>query len=144
VEGRNQALISASGFFDGKNWSEFDHLKIKEHVKHSWYADVPAEHPWKEPFPTPVQSQHLADSDFNGKYSWAKAPRYDGFAAEAGPLSRVIMNANPNNLSHQIQDPALSATLSPNSGRACSPEHWPAFTKRRACTNSSISGFRSN
>jgi uptake hydrogenase large subunit len=105
VEGRNKALISASGFFDGKNWSEFDHLKIKEHVKHSWYADVPAEHPWKEPFPVPVQSQHLGDSDFNGKYSWSKAPRYDGFAAEAGPLARVVMNANPNNLSHQIQDP---------------------------------------
>jgi uptake hydrogenase large subunit len=105
VEGRNKALISASGFFDGKNWSEFDHLKIKEHVKHSWYADVPAEHPWKEPFPVPVQSQHLGDSDFNGKYSWSKAPRYDGFAAETGPLARVVMNANPNNLSHQIQDP---------------------------------------
>lgn len=105
VEGRNKALISPSGYFDGKNWHEFNHMNIKEHVKHSWYADVPAEHPWKEGFPTPVPSQHLADTDFGGKYSWSKAPRYDGNAAEVGPLARVVMAANPNNLDHQTKDP---------------------------------------
>ncbi len=105
VEGRNQALISPSGFYDGRNYSSFDHMRIKEHVKHSWYTDVPAEHPWKEPFPTPVPSHDLAHSDFNGKYSWAKAPRYDGHAAETGPLARVVMNANPDNLDYQIRDP---------------------------------------
>lgn len=111
VEGRNQALISSSGFFDGQDYHAFDHLKVAEHVKHSWYADVPATHPWKEPLPTPMQSQNLASTDFGGKYSWAKAPRYDGYAAEAGPLSRVIMNANPNNLSHQIQDPLFGDVI---------------------------------
>jgi hydrogenase large subunit len=47
----------------------------------------------------------LAETNFNDKYSWSKAPRYMNFAAEAGPLSRVIMNANPANKSHQFQDP---------------------------------------
>ncbi|HNL38107.1 MAG TPA: nickel-dependent hydrogenase large subunit, partial [Saprospiraceae bacterium] len=70
-----------------------------------WYAEVPAAHPWQEHMPTPMPSQNLEHTDFGGKYSWAKAPRYDGYAAEAGPLSRVIMNANPNNLDHQIKDP---------------------------------------
>jgi uptake hydrogenase large subunit len=106
VEGRNKALISRSGFFDGQKYSVFDHLQIKEHVKHAWYQDVAAAHPWEEPLPTPMPSQPLEHSDFGGKYSWSKAPRYMDFAAEAGPLSRVLMNANPNNLeSHQIYDP---------------------------------------
>jgi hydrogenase large subunit len=105
IEGRNQALISSSGFFDGKDYHVFDHMQVLEHVKHAWYEDVPASHPWSEPLPTPVESQNLINSDFEGKYSWSKAPRYMGFAAEAGPLSRVIMNANPANLPHQIQDP---------------------------------------
>lgn len=106
VEGRNKALISRSGFFDGQNYSVFDHLQIKEHVKHAWYKDVAAAHPWEEPLPTPMPSQPLEHSDFGGKYSWSKAPRYMDFAAEAGPLSRVLMNANPNHLeSHQIYDP---------------------------------------
>lgn len=105
IEGRNDALISPSGFFDGKNFHTFNHMEVMEHVKHTWFTDQPAAHPWKEPLPTPVPSQNLHDTDFEGKYSWSKAPRYMGYAAEAGPLSRVIMNANPNNLEHQNRDP---------------------------------------
>ena len=52
-----------------------------------------------------TDSRTLENSDFNDKYSWAKAPRFMNHAAEAGPLARVIMNANPANKSHQIQDP---------------------------------------
>jgi uptake hydrogenase large subunit len=105
IEGRNQALICSSGFYDGKSYHVFDHQQVLEHVKHSWYQDVPASHPWNEPLPTPVESQNLINSNFDGKYSWAKAPRYMGNAAEAGPLARVVMNANPANMAHQIQDP---------------------------------------
>ncbi|WP_138500329.1 nickel-dependent hydrogenase large subunit [Spirosoma lacussanchae] len=106
VDGRNAALISRSGFFDGTNYSVFDHMKIKEHVLHTWFEDVPPAHPWEEPLPTPLPSQNLHSTDFGGKYSWSKAPRYMDYAAEAGPLSRVLMNANPDNLlSHQIYDP---------------------------------------
>jgi hydrogenase large subunit len=105
VEGRQDAVISPGGFFDGEKYHNLDHREITEHVKHSWYQDVSAAHPWNEPLPTPLPSQNLEQTDFNGKYSWSKAPRYSGFSAEAGPLSRVIMNSNPANLSHQIQDP---------------------------------------
>lgn len=106
IEGRNDALISPSGFFDGKNWHEYDHLNISEHVKHSWYNNQQdGLHPWDEPIPTPAQSHTLEHTNFDGQYSWAKAPRYDGFAAEAGPLSRCLMYANPNNKDHQIKDP---------------------------------------
>lgn len=105
IDSRNQALISSSGFYDGKNYHTFDHMQVMEHVKHTWFEDTPAAHPWAEPLPTPVKSQNLEHTDVKGKYSWAKAPRYMGHAAEAGPLARVIMNANPANLDHQIKDP---------------------------------------
>lgn len=106
VEGRNDALISPSGFYNShtKEYSDFDHLQIKEHVNHSWYEDVKAAHPWDEPIPTPLKSQNLESSDFNKKYSWSKAPRYMGLPAEAGPLSRCLMYAKPNNLPHQTKD----------------------------------------
>jgi len=108
IEGRNAALISRSGFYDAhtKQYQVFDHLNIKEHVSHSWYEAQPALHPWQEPLPTPVPSQNLHNSDMAGKYSWSKSPRYLDMAAEAGPLARVVMNANPDNLlSHQLYDP---------------------------------------
>ena len=105
IEGRNDALICSSGFFDGENFHDFDHLKITEDIKHSWYKNQEDSlHPWDEPLPTPVKSQTLHESNFDGKYSWCKAPRYDGHVVEAGPLSRCIMNGNPKNLDHQIQD----------------------------------------
>jgi hydrogenase large subunit len=106
IEGRNDALISPSGFYNShtKEYSNFDHLQIKEHVNHSWYEDVKAAHPWDEPIPTPLKSQNLENSDFNKKYSWSKAPRYMGLPAEAGPLSRCLMYAKPNNLPHQTKD----------------------------------------
>ncbi|MFZ4559054.1 MAG: nickel-dependent hydrogenase large subunit [Saprospiraceae bacterium] len=105
VEGRQDAVISPGGFWDGQQFHSLDHRQITEHVKHSWYKDVDAAHPWNEPLPSPLPSQNLEQTDFNNKYSWSKAPRYTGFAAEVGPLARVIMNANPNNLAHQNQDP---------------------------------------
>ncbi len=106
IEGRNKALISPSGFFDGENYHEFDHLKVSEDIKHSWYTDQKdGLHPWDEPIPTAVESTTLEHTDVTQKYSWSKSPRYMGHAAETGPLARVIMNANPKNLEHQIRDP---------------------------------------
>lgn len=105
IETRNDALISPSGYFDGENFHVLDHLKIAEHVKHSWYKDVPASHPWDEPMPEPLKSTNLHDTDFDNKYSWSKSPRYDDNVVEVGPLARCIMAGNPKNLPHQIQDP---------------------------------------
>ncbi|MDI9338304.1 MAG: nickel-dependent hydrogenase large subunit [Alphaproteobacteria bacterium] len=112
IESRNQAVISPSGFFDGKNYHELSHLKVTESVKHSWYEDVDTAHPWKEPMPSPVKSTNLHNTDFSQKYSWAKSPRYDDHAVEVGPLARVVMAANPKNLKHQIQDPLFGDIIS--------------------------------
>ncbi len=74
-----------------------DPAKITESVAHSWYeyagGDAQPKHPSagetnpkytgpKPPF------DHL---DVDAKYSWLKAPRYDGQPMEVGPLARMVV-----------------------------------------------------
>src|SRR5512144_2460252 len=69
--------------------------RIAEHVTRSWFRDrgAAARSPYDgvtEPHytgPAPPY-EHL---DVDGKYSWLKAPRYDGTAVEVGPLARVLI-----------------------------------------------------
>jgi hydrogenase large subunit len=74
-----------------------DQAKITEQVAHSWYdydgGDQAALHPYKGetsanytgPAP-PYQWLHT-----DSKYSWLKAPRYDGQVMEVGPLARMLV-----------------------------------------------------
>jgi len=75
------------GFHD-RNAREFTPDLITEHVKHSWYE--PHEgglHPYDgETLPAPERPE---------AYSWAKAPRYAGQPAEAGPLARMVNDRDP-------------------------------------------------
>jgi hydrogenase large subunit len=60
---------------------------VTESVAHSWYAGNGAgRHPWKE-------DTVAKYSDFNpdGKYSWVKAPRFDGKPMQVGPLAQVLV-----------------------------------------------------
>ena len=77
------------GFFDDNRVNELDHKKITEDVKHSWYEDYEG---GKHPF----QGETRPNFDKSGeKYSYAKAPRYDGKVAEVGPLARMINDGDP-------------------------------------------------
>ena len=63
-----------------------DISQISEHVTHSWYSGS-ALHP----------SQGQTVPNYTGintsnKYSWIKAPRYQGQPMEVGPLARVMIN----------------------------------------------------
>ena len=60
---------------------------VKEYVKHSWFA---AEDGGLNPADGRTNPEWTA-YDVNNKYSWAKAPRYDGKPMEAGPLSRMLV-----------------------------------------------------
>ncbi len=66
--------------------TDFDPNAIAEHVKHSWYKDGPAKHPYEGV--TEPQYTSLEDKD---RYSWMKAPRYQGEAMEVGPLAHVLV-----------------------------------------------------
>ncbi len=92
----NGKLWVPSGFIRGKNIAAvepFDHMKYTESVARSWYEGSDAKHPWqgetKPKYDGPKPPYENLDTD--GKYSWCKAPRYDGLAAEVGPLARVLM-----------------------------------------------------
>lgn len=62
--------------------------KITEDVTKGWYEKGEAKHPYAGET-KPIQGEVTYNT--NDKYSWIKAPRYDGFAAEVGPLARVLV-----------------------------------------------------
>jgi len=74
-----------------------DPTKISEFVSHSWYeysnGDSNGKHPYqgetnpKYSGPKPPYDQ----LDVDKKYSWLKAPRYDGKPMEVGPLARMVV-----------------------------------------------------
>jgi len=74
--------------------------KVTEHVKHGWYAEGGAKHPYEgETVPMTEgieyepggQSSWLFWKKETKKYSWLKAPRYNDEACEVGPLARVLV-----------------------------------------------------
>ncbi len=79
-----------AGFARGTTVGPFDPEKIAEHVSHSWFLeDRGAQHPFDG-------ATRPYASGFEGrKYSWAKAPRYDGFPAETGPLAEAVIAGHP-------------------------------------------------
>ena len=64
----------------------FDPSKIEEHVRHSWYAGDAVHKPFQGV--TEPKFTFMGDKD---RYSWMKAPRYDGRAVETGPLAQVLV-----------------------------------------------------
>jgi hydrogenase large subunit len=74
-----------------------DQTKITEAIAHSYYdysgGDAAALHPWdgetKPHYSGPTPPYDALNTD--AKYSWLKAPRYDGRPMEVGPLSRMLV-----------------------------------------------------
>ena len=59
---------------------------VTEDVSHAWYRGDTALPPWRgETVP------EYTDFQAEGKYSWVKAPRYDGQVMEVGPLANVLV-----------------------------------------------------
>jgi Ni,Fe-hydrogenase I large subunit len=99
-EGANAKLFLPSGVIRGKNLGQVEKLdpaRITEYVTHSWYSynggDEKPLHPsqgetnpkYTGPNP-PYERLNVGE-----KYSWLKAPRYDGLPMEVGPLSRMLV-----------------------------------------------------
>ena len=64
-----------------------DQEKVTEDVLRAWYEDGAAKHPFKGE----TKPQHGDYKPDDGKYSWSKAPRYEGEPCEVGPLARVLV-----------------------------------------------------
>lgn len=93
-------LYLPGGVIHGRNLAQIDKLdpsKITEHVKHSWYDYEkgddhglhPSEGETKPNYTGPQPPYDRLHTD--AKYSWLKAPRYDGQPMEVGPLSRMLV-----------------------------------------------------
>lgn len=79
-----------SGFAQGVRVKELDQEKIAEHVAYSWFEDYEG---GKHPFQG--ETCPYATGQEGKKYSWAKAPRYDGHPAETGPLAEMVIAGKP-------------------------------------------------
>jgi hydrogenase large subunit len=87
--GNGKYLIPA-GFAQGTQVREFNQEQIAEHVAYSWFVDYEGgRHPFEG------ETRPYATGQEGKKYSWAKAPRYDGLPAETGPLAEMVIAKNP-------------------------------------------------
>ncbi len=71
----------------GLTVEDADVTKVTEHIEHAWYDSASGLHP-AEGETNAMFDEYNTDA----RYSWAKAPRYDGAAMEAGPLSRMLVS----------------------------------------------------
>ena len=75
----------------------FDPMKVAEFVSSSWYSypegDRQGLHPWRgrteADYTGPVPPYRLLSD--REKYTWVKAPRYDGRAVQVGPNARLLV-----------------------------------------------------
>jgi hydrogenase large subunit len=76
---------------------------VTEDSAHAWYKSGGPLHPWKG-----ETDPNYTDWKEDGKYSWVKAPRYDGQPAQVGPLANVLVGyASGNPLMVKWTDAAL-------------------------------------
>jgi quinone-reactive Ni/Fe-hydrogenase large subunit len=111
----------------------FDHEKISEHIERSWYTNDDT------PFYTDLnEDATLRTEKSSDKYSWIKAPRYDGHTMECGPLARLLVSyakgnetfkpfvdAFLNDTDLELMD--LSTTVGRNAARAIETQYITEF-----------------
>ena len=106
VDGSSAALFGRGGVYAGGEWFDYDQMRVTEDVSHSFYSGSRPLHPW-DGETNPVDPRQGRGQ---GKYSWAKSPRYDVpghgiMPLEAGPLARRIAAGAPNPAEHMDSDP---------------------------------------
>ena len=112
IDGRNNALITRSGIHANGVDHEFDHLRVSEDVTHSFFKGTGSLHPW-DGVTEPIDP---ADGRGQGKYTWAKAPRYDvpgqgHVPLEVGPLARQVVAGGSERQVWQDYDPLVRDML---------------------------------
>ncbi len=87
---KNEPTFFPSGFFMHTDARPFYQENITEDVAYAWFNDeTDARHPFDG------TTQPYATGSEGKKYSWTKAPRYEGLPAETGPLAEMIIGGHP-------------------------------------------------
>jgi F420-nonreducing hydrogenase I large subunit len=91
------ARFQTSGIVTGNlEYKNFDASKITEGVSHAFYEDTGELHPSKgETNPVSDPDEIRYDGGSESRYTWSKAPRYEGIPCEVGPLSRLLAMKEP-------------------------------------------------
>jgi hydrogenase large subunit len=77
---------------------------VAEDLTHAWYVGQGPQQPWKG-----TTDPYYTDFREDGKYSWVKAPRYDGRPMQVGPISNVLVGyASGHELTRKWADAALT------------------------------------
>lgn len=77
---------------------------VVEDVTHGYYKGRGAQHPWKG-----ETDPDFTDFQDDGKYSWVKAPRFEGKPMQVGPLANILVAyASQHELTRKWTDRALS------------------------------------
>jgi len=84
----DRGLARYTGSGSAPTFVAFNIAKIKEYVEYSYYSSPSGLHP-SAGATTP--NVNLVSHPTNGQYSWLKSPRYNGEAAEVGPLARMVV-----------------------------------------------------
>ena len=95
LDSKGEVFELPGGYIPGGDISKFVPIKsfrdeafktsVKESIKHSWYDGDWDRHPWEE-----ETVPKYTDFQDDGKYSWVKAPTYNGEPAQVGPLANVL------------------------------------------------------
>ena len=85
--GKEKMFLPAAVIFnrDIAHPKAVDPGKITEEVTRAWYKDGKPLHPYQG-VTEPIKPKY----DYDGKYSFFKAPRYEGKPCEVGPLAQVL------------------------------------------------------
>jgi hydrogenase large subunit len=81
---QNGSIHSARSIKDWKD--QAFRPAVSEDITHSWYEGNGALPPWKG-----KTDPYYTDFRDDGKYTWVKAPRYDGAPMQVGPLSNILV-----------------------------------------------------
>jgi hydrogenase large subunit len=82
IMGGDLSTVKAFQTFDDPYFTE----GVTENTSRAWYEGNGTLHPWKgETVP------NYTDFDKDGKYSWVKAPRFQGKPMQVGPLAQVLV-----------------------------------------------------
>ena len=102
IFGGDLSSVKAFKTFDDPYFTE----GVTENTSRAWYEGNGSLHPWKgETVP------NYTDFDKDGKYSWVKAPRFQGKPMQVGPLAQVLVGyATGHELTRKWAGVALDTT----------------------------------
>ena len=75
----------------------YDHRKIREYIQSSWYEYAAGDDAGLHPYEGETKAKYTGPPtpwtflQDETKYTWMKAPRYDGRPMEVGPLARMLV-----------------------------------------------------